>query len=330
MTVNPDPLLEPWLVPYDPVATVDDIRQCFRLILGRSPRRQEWVGQSSHAGRPLDLVVANYLNTAEFARRGLLNRPPPAVECADCGDYRIYAAPLDEAVGRHALANAYEPHVTAVVRRALRPSAGMIDIGANIGVFALLAAACVGPAGYVLAMEPNPANARLLEASRRENGFSWLTVCQAAAGRAIGLLQLHTADSNGTAAAPTVAALLQGAVTVPCLRLDDLVPPQQSIALIKIDVEGAEYLALQGCERTIRRCQPMIVSEFSPDLLTEISGIEASGYLEWLFGLGYRIGVIGRDGSVSPPGTDAGAVMARYAASGVDHIDIACLPAGAG
>jgi FkbM family methyltransferase len=321
-----DPLAEPWSQPYDQAATADDIRQCFRLLLGRNPYQHEWVGQLSNVGRPLQLVVANMLNSREFAERGLLAPLQAPVDLADCDGYRIYASPQDEAVGRHALACLYEPNVTSVVRRALRRDMGMIDIGANIGVFSLLAAARVGPGGYVLAVEPNPANARLIEASRRLNGFEHMTVCQAAAGHRIGLLGLHSSDSNGTTSPVTPEALLQDPQTVAALPIDSLVPARQRIDVVKIDVEGAEYLALQGCETILRRWQPFLVSELSPALLASISGVDALDYLNWLLDLDYRIGVIGRDGKVSPPGTDPALIMAHYEASGVDHIDIACLP----
>jgi FkbM family methyltransferase len=322
----PDPLAEPSSQPYDPAADADDIRQCFRLLLGRNPRPQEWTGHLGNAGRPLDSVVAGFLNSMEFAERGLLTPKASAVELAQCRGYQIYASPHDEAVGRHALACAYEPHVTSVVGRALRRGMGMIDIGANIGVFALQAAARVGPSGYVLAVEPNPANARLIEASRQVNGFDQLIVCQAAAGREIGVLGLHSTDSNGTTAPLDRAALLQDALTVPALPVDSLVPAQRPIDVIKIDVEGAEYLALQGCETILRRWQPFLVSEFSPDLLQSISGINPVDYLHWLLDMDYRIGVIDREGKVTPPGDDPALIMTQYTAAGVDHIDLACLP----
>jgi FkbM family methyltransferase len=322
----PDPLAEPWSHPYDPATTPDDIRHCFRLLLGRNPRPQEWVGHLSAVGQPLDQVAAKFLNSLEFGERGLLTPAESAVALARCDGYQIYASPQDEAVGRHALACLYEPHVTSVVRRALRRGMGMIDIGANIGVFSLMAAARVGPSGYVLAVEPNPANARLIEASRQVNGFDHLIVCQAAAGHEIGMLGLHSSDSNGTTSPVGTDALLHDARTVPALPIDSLVPARQAIDVVKIDVEGAEYLALQGCEGILRRWQPFLVSELSPELLETISGIDALDYLNWLMDLDYRIGVIDRDGKVSPPGTDPALIMAHYRASGVDHIDIACLP----
>ena len=321
-----DHAVEPWSQPYDPLATVEDVKACFRLLLGRNPYEHEWVGQQSNVGRPLHLVVANVLNSLEFTKRGLLTPPSVLVEMAQCEGYKIYASPQDEAVGRHALACLYEPNVTNVVRRALRRDMGMIDIGANIGVFSLLGAAAVGPGGYVLAVEPNPANARLIEASRRLDGFDQLVVCQAAAGHGIGMLGLHSADSNGTTSPFAQGELLQEPRSVVALPIDSLVPARQRIDVVKIDVEGAEYLALQGCEETLRRWQPFLVSELSPALLAANSRIEALDYLHWLMDLDYRIGVITREGKVRPPGTDPALIMAHYEASGVDHIDIACLP----
>ena len=57
----------PWDAPFDPVATVDDIRACFRLLLGRNPNPEEWRGHSSRAGEPLDGVVASYAGSLEFS-----------------------------------------------------------------------------------------------------------------------------------------------------------------------------------------------------------------------------------------------------------------------
>ena len=231
-------------------------------------------------------------------------------------------------MGRHALAGAYDTYLTDLLRRFLQPGMGVLDIGANIGVFALLAAAKVGPDGYVLAVEPNPANTRLLEASRRLNGFAQLVVCQAAADSRIGLLGLHASNSNGTTSSiEQEADLLAGAHTVAALRVDDLIAARQRIDFVKIDAEGAEFKALLGTEQTIRRTLPVILSEFSPGLLALISGIGGPSYLAWLMALGYRIGVVGRD-AARPPGMTAVEIMAAYEACGSDHIDLVCVPPG--
>jgi FkbM family methyltransferase len=279
------------------------------------------------AGQDLGHVVANYLNSAEFAGRNLLHTAAAAedVRLLDLPGYRLYAPVTDEAVGRHVAAGTYERHVAEVLRQRLRRGMGVVDLGANIGVFAMLAASLVGPTGHVLAMEPNPANVRLLEASRLANGFEHLTICQAAAGQRVGVLVLNSFGSNGMATAVSDRRLL-AAQTVAALPLDLLIAEDRWIDLIKIDVEGSEYLALQGGAALLRRCRPLLVSEFSPGLLVGNSGIDGPGYLRFLQGCGYRLDVIETDGSVT---ADLGVpeLMAAYEASGVDHIDILAQPA---
>jgi FkbM family methyltransferase len=312
---------------FDPAASEADIMACFRLLLGRAPNPEEWPGHSARAGENLATLVASYLNTIEFERRGLLRHDVPAdVSVIERAGVRLYVTELD---GWFAQSAEYEPEVTAVFREHLAPGMGVIDLGANVGYFALLAASLVGPSGYVLAMEPNPRNIRLLEASRRLNGFAHLVPCQAAAGKTTGLLALHAAGSNGTTSPPADdPARLLAAETVAAVRPDALVPAGRRIDFIKADVEGAEFLALSGCDTIIARDRPVIVSEFSPGLMPGISGIEGTDYLRWLTGLGYATAVLRADGPPVPAETPD-AVMALYAAHGTDHVDLLLTPRGA-
>ena len=311
---------------FSEAASLDDIKNCFRLLLGRHPNPEEWRGHAMREGEPLRAVVASYLGSLEFSRRGLLHeatQDPPILTELD--DFRIYSAPDDAAVGCHVRAGGYEPEVVACFRRILRPGMGVLDIGANIGYFTMLAAVLVGPSGHVLAVEPNGRNARLLEASRRANEFSQVAVAQVAAGAQPGMLALHRSFSNGTTSEPGagIAALL-GAETVGCVPLDALVAPPRRIDLIKVDVEGAEYLALSGCAGIIARDRPAIISEFSPGLMPGISGISGPDYLSWLSGRGYALSVIDPDGELRPEAVSG--VMAAYARRGTDHIDILAEP----
>lgn len=319
-----------WDGPFSPLATQTDILHCFRLLLGRNPNPEEWEGHAGRAGEPLEDLVAGYLRSLEFANRRLLAAPASrAVEVVQLGDFAIHASPDDLDVGRHVLANAYEPDVTEVFRRLLRPGMAVLDIGANIGFFTMLSASLVGPGGYVLAVEPNPENARLIEASRRLNGYAHVTIAQVAAGRATGLLALHTAQSNGTTSGPSDdMAQLLSARTVPAIAIDVLLPTERRIDLIKVDVEGAEFNALLGCAALIARDRPIIISEFSPDLMPGISGISGEEYLGWVLDRGYRISVIEGDGSTAVSFDHADGVMAAYRARGRDHIDVLATPTG--
>ncbi len=317
----------PWERPYDPLADADDIFYCFRLLLGRSPNPEEWRGHASRVGEKLDSVVASYAGSLEFSRRGLTAQDHMGgITLAELPGFRIYVAADDAAVGRHVRDDNYERDVTAVFRRLLAPGMGVLDIGANIGYFAMLSASLVGGAGHVLAIEPNPRNARMLEASRRANGFTQVTLSQTAAGPNTGLLVLHRSHSNGTTSTlPEGVAVLLDAETVPCVRPDALVSPDRRIDLIKVDVEGAEYQALLGCAGIIARDRPTIISEFSPDLMEGISGIDGRGYLKWLTGLGYELSVVEPDGSLHVA-RNTEDVMAAYQQRGTDHIDIVAQP----
>lgn len=261
------------------------------------------------------------MNSLEFARRRLQEPATAAPEVAELEGFRILASPDDLAVGRPVLSGGYEPEVVTVFRSVLRAGMNVIDIGANIGFFSMLAATLVGSGGSVLAVEPNPRNARMAEASRRLNGFAQVTVLQAAAGRDIGMLSMHTSFSNGTTSAIETGMLL-GAETVACLALDKVVPPDRRIDLIKADVEGAEYNALLGCQEVLRRDRPVLVLEFSPGQLRGISGVTGEALLQWLLGQGYLLEIIQPDGSTARVGRQWERVMQAYRSRGVDHIDI--------
>ncbi len=279
-------------------------------------------------GEPLARVVASYLTSLEFERRGLLApQSDSSIVAADVQGFVIYSSLDDSAVGKHVRADNYEREVTAVFRSIVEPGMSVVDIGANIGYFTMLAASLVGSAGRVLAVEPNPRNVRMLEASRRANGFDRVTIAQTAAGRETGLLLLNTSYSNGTTSdLPADLQALFGAQAVPGIRLDSLLDRDAQVDVIKIDVEGAEYNALLGAEATLRRCRPLLISEFSPSLMPGISNITGEDYLRWLTGLGYALAVIEADGSLTETGSDINAVMAIYRSRMSDHIDILARP----
>jgi FkbM family methyltransferase len=221
----------------------------------------------------------------------------------------------------------YEPDIAAMLRAHLRPGMTMLDVGANIGLFTMLGASLVGPSGQVVAVEPNPANIRMLEASRRANGFRHVSIAACAVGRDFGVLALETTYSNGMTSAPadTLPALFEARL-VPAMPLVRLLP-SRPVDFIKIDCEGAEHTALFSVQEAIRRDRPVIVSEFNPRLLQPNSGVSGAEYLQLLTGLGYRLAVVRPEGAV--PCADAEAVLAIYERNAPHHIDLLLNPAQA-
>ena len=317
----PAPMHEPWTGRLSPRAIGADNYHCFRPP-GRLPNRAQWPGRTTRIGGPLDRVITSCAGSLAFFRCGL-HRPAAlgGVQLDELARFRIHTQSGNAAVDRHGRDDNDEAAVTAVFQPVLGPGSSVLDLDANVGCFTMLSAEMVGPSGSVVAVEPNPVNARLIEASPRANGFSRVTVIHAAAGPAPGLPVLRRTNSNGaTSAPPDDVTALFNCETDGCVRADTLVPEDRRIDLIKVDVEGAEYLALSGCAGIIKRDRPAIVTGFSPSLMPGSSGISGRAYLDWLIGLGYRLRIVMPDGSLCTAGPDA--MMAEHAARGTDHLDL--------
>jgi FkbM family methyltransferase len=319
----------PWEREFNIETRQADIANCFRLLLGREPSSHlEWRDHGDEAGEELSNVVRRYLTSLEFSRRDLLNAEKPgSIATKSFDGFSIYAGRDDRATGEHILFGSYEPHVTAAFRHYLRPGMNVADIGANVGYFTMLAASIVGSSGIVTAVEANPDNARLIEASRRLNGFEHIRIANVAAGRNVGLLLLKTLWSNGITIELESESDLWNSRIVPCIPLGRLLPVNTRLDFVKIDIEGAEYSALVGCEEILRRDSPIIISEFTPGALPGISGVDGETYLRFLIACGLDLAVVHHQGEIQRFGGDALGVMRAWEDAKVDHIDIIAAPA---
>lgn len=90
----------------------------------------------------------------------------------------------------------WEPVETDCLLDGLEAGDHFIDIGANIGYYALLAADLVGPTGRVFAFEPEPANCGLLRLNLALNGMLQAEVIEAAVSDGAGQARLHLSPDN--------------------------------------------------------------------------------------------------------------------------------------
>lgn len=187
-----------------------------------------------------------------------------------------------------------EPTVARFLMDFLKPGMTFVDVGAHLGELSLIAAQAVGLDGWVYAFEPHPTMAEVLTRNVARNGFVHVTVYRSAVGERDGTatLAVFPEPSLSRLAArsgptPDGAAV----VTVPCGRLDTWAASVgRRIDLVKVDVEGAELLVLQGAARLLGRPPaeaPVLIVEWSPANWSRFGGSPAavSGYLE---ALGYR------------------------------------------
>jgi FkbM family methyltransferase len=183
-------------------------------------------------------------------------------------------------------------HEMGFLEHYLRPGDGFIDVGANVGLYTLLAAARVGAEGTVEAFEPgDPARARLLENLARNGIADRVRVHDAAAGAEAGTVRfLPGRDTTGRILTPDES---HAAVEVDCVRLDDALPGR-SFALGKMDIEGAEPLALAGAERRLAAGDPPVWILELNGCLRDFGSTE-QGFADWLAERGYDLALYDAD-----------------------------------
>jgi FkbM family methyltransferase len=217
------------------------------------------------------------------------------VAYAELGDLNLAVDVADGAVSRTILAQAYEPHLTAVFRDYCRPGMTVVDVGANVGYYSLLSSRLVGEAGRVIAVEASSENCRLLLVSLAINGASNVELLPVAAAEGRGWSYFaRNLGSNGAFLPNSGEDLLaRPGVVVPTFPLDELV--EGPVNLIKLDVEGAEGRVVRGARRLIEEYRPVVATEFMPGMLPVMSGCSATEYLGWFLELGYDIVLLERE-----------------------------------
>jgi FkbM family methyltransferase len=176
----------------------------------------------------------------------------------------------------------YEPIFYNAFAREIRPGMHVLDVGGHVGFFTLGAAQRAGPAGHVHVFEPTPETVRILERHIALNGWQdrvtvfpgvmadqdgEMTFYAHGASMASSLSRANTVDLNPER--PTQAKSL----VVPAITLDTYchrngIRPD----VIKIDVEGAELLVLQGGRGVLASCKPVILCEVHTRHLANCGG----------------------------------------------------------
>ena len=127
------------------------------------------------------------------------------------------------------------------------PAGGVfVDVGANVGTFALVMARQVGPSGKVIAIEPHPVTHSRLAFNNAASRYTQVKLVAAAAGPADGELMIET-DGDNLGASHVVSGMPSaGAIKVPSLRLARILRDAgvASVDALKIDIEGFEDRAL--------------------------------------------------------------------------------------
>lgn len=176
-----------------------------------------------------------------------------------------------------------EPFETQLFEQAVEPGMTVLDVGANIGYYTLIASRRAGPSGHVYAFEPNPETARALRANVRANGVTNVTVIEKAVSDRPGERELILSRSA------TYAGLYQsmpadsvaGSTPVGAVTIDEALAGA-TVDVAKMDIEGEEPAALRGMSATIERSPDMrLFVELSEETLAA-AGSSALEFIDQL------------------------------------------------
>jgi FkbM family methyltransferase len=172
--------------------------------------------------------------------------------------------------------------------RAQTPVGGVfVDVGANVGTYAMVLARHVGASGRVIAIEPHPITHTRLAFNRAASGFTWVALVAAAAGPADGELMIETDGDNLGASHIASGKLSDSAIKVPSLRLQRILGDAgvDRVDALKIDVEGYEDRVLTGFFKQAPQAlwpRAVVIEHLSRNEWLEdcIADMRARGYAE--------------------------------------------------
>jgi len=206
---------------------------------------------------------------------------------------------LNPRTGQHYLRGQTETVIQDILVQRLREGMVFYDLGANIGLFSLLAARLVGSTGQVISFEPDPDSALRLERNIERNGYQNLTVIQAGVWSTSGKRRFEVADASspdhgiGRFAAEDAD---ENHMAVECVALDDIATKVPAPDAIKCDVEGAELEVLLGAKKVLLEHRPWIVCELHSDANRIAAG-------EILRQFGYRLETVDANHILALPDT---------------------------
>jgi FkbM family methyltransferase len=162
----------------------------------------------------------------------------------------------------------YEPAETCLIQKILHPNMTFVDIGANIGWYTLLAASKVGSKGRVISFEPEPLNNNLLKQSIALNNFQNVILLQKCLSNCNGKTKLFLAGQNfGAHSIVRQTSTRPTNIDVDTQKLDQALTELgiSNIDVLKIDVEGAEPIVLEGARQIISKGVKHVLFEWNLD-----------------------------------------------------------------
>jgi FkbM family methyltransferase len=209
--------------------------------------------------------------------------------CQRAGPSPSFAAAL--------LGGKYEQGTKQLLERLIQKGNTIVDVGAHVGYYALLFARWAGPQGRVFAFEPGPDNYALLRKNVELNGCTNVACIPKAVSDRSAIVQLFVSSQGNDRHSlfeNTRSVVHESSCEVSAVSLDQFLEDEgwPRVDLVKMDVEGAEPLVLEGMRETVHRFPGLkLVVELAPEVLRS-GGRNPVAFLGRLWALGFRISSI--------------------------------------
>lgn len=249
-----------------------------------------WLWAQSYVASPRDI---------HWLFRELRQRHPVEVSCRvrlRTGEWCI-VDPFDFIGGEIAAKGCYEQETVDFFLNTLGPGMVVVDAGAHVGQYTLIASTLVGAEGHVYAFEPEPRNYSRLQRNIRLNQRSNVTSFNAALSDAASRLALNVSRGNSGGHSLGKTKYSGGeTIMVEATTLDGFAAANTlaRVDLLKADVEGAELLVLRGGAGTLERFRPLMVLECS--VHSQAFGYEPSDLVRFIHSLEYQTLLLGNAG----------------------------------
>ena len=166
--------------------------------------------------------------------------------------YQMWLDPSDPGISKNLMLNGdREKQLRLILERELHPGNVVLDLGANIGYYALMERDLIGPSGRIYALEPSPSNVALLRKNLALNGADTIEVFELAGGAERGRGTFYLAEHSNL---NTFLPLDDGSkpVEVEIIDMSTFLADKQPIDLMRMDVEGYEVEVLAGLRAAIQ------------------------------------------------------------------------------
>lgn len=194
-------------------------------------------------------------------------------------------------------AGAYERRLVVLLKKIVKPSMTVFDVGANIGYISAIAAGLAGQGGHVYAFDPNPECYARLKLNL--GGFQQAYPHQLAISDYAGTVPLYLSEiveEQGWGSLLKDDTTVRRTMDVEVTTIDDFVNRYEirQVHLIKMDIEGNEMHALRGARQVIKRDHPAIIAELNAPCLAR-DGAKPNDVIEFLTTSGYSVRFLDSD-----------------------------------